>query len=168
MAESYQLTFSDEDQKMYGKLDSAIQDLSSAISYGDHILKKGWKAKPWSRGSTYIQQSAFVTAMVTSYGRAFTHSRGWPKLPHDLIEIYSPPEKEMHSYFLKKRNKLYAHSDSDFYGITPWYSKIHSDIHHHPVFEEKHEDILKLQIMCKNMISEIYRRKKIIKSRYIK
>jgi len=167
MAESYQLHFSDEDLRTYGKLDAAIQDLASASSYGAFILKKGWKAKPWSRGSTYLQQSAFVTAMIVSYCRAFTRSEGWPRLPKEFLDVYSADESHLHTQILDRRHKLYAHSDSVSYGVIPWKSDWHSDIQTHPVFELPHADILSLQTMCRKMVQIIKARMTEMKQAYV-
>lgn len=167
MPDSYELFFSEKDHKMYGKLEAAIQDLESASSYGGFILKKAWKAKPWSRGSTYLQQSAFVTAMVVAYGRAFTRSDGWPSLPKEILDIYEDKEAEVHARTMNLRHKLCAHSDSVNYGIRPWKSDHHSDIHTHPIFEVDHADIQTLQNMCRKMVSAISDRMSKIKEGYI-
>ena len=65
-SESRELFFEADDYKVYGRLDLASRDLSAAWDYAAFILKKGWKAKPWGRGSTYLQQSAFMTGMIVS------------------------------------------------------------------------------------------------------
>lgn len=126
MMESRELFFSDEDLKMYGKLDAAARDLHDAIAFGAFIIKKGWKAKPWGRGSTYLQQSAFMTGMMVSYGRAFTRSDGWPKLPSEFMSLYDADEAALHDSVMTQRHQIYAHSDSVSYPIKPWKSDYHS------------------------------------------
>ena len=167
VTDSYELIFSEEDHRMYEKLHTATGDLSLAVSYSDFILKKGWKAKPWSRGSTYLQQSAFVTAIVTAYGRAFTRSKGWPSLPKEFLDVYDAVENRVHDDIMNKRHKLYAHSDSENYGVRPWKSDFHSDISKFVIFEIDHADICALQVMCRKMISTISVRMGEIKGRYI-
>lgn len=84
MGEHRELVFEHDDLKLYSRLDVARRDLHDSMSFGSFILKKGWKAKPWSCGSTYLQQSAFITSMIVSYGRAFSNSDGWGPLPESM------------------------------------------------------------------------------------
>ena len=167
MTESYELFFETEDKKMYGKLDSAMDDLLLARSYGEYILKKNWKAKPWIRGSIYLQQSAFVSAMVVAYGRVFTRSIGWPSLPNYFMDIYDADEYSLHHRIIEKRNKLYAHSDSEKFDVRPWKSELHSDIKKVPIYYVEHSDILALQNMCKKMTCQISNKMIQIKSKYV-
>lgn len=168
MGESYELTFSDEDQRLYEKLRTSIQDLLYASAYGAVILKKKWKAKPWSRGSTYLQQSAYITAMVTAYGRAFTESRGWPMLPRGIMGVYTKDQKKVHKRIMTLRNSLYAHSDSAHYYVRPWKSDWHTDVTSDPILEVEHSEIEVLQVMCSRMVSAIHDRMEMIKNAYIK
>lgn len=66
-----------------------------------------------------MQQSAFVTALVVSYARAFTKSYGWPSLPDDVL-----PENEamaaLHNRLMGLRHEVYAHSDSKHHKVQPW------------------------------------------------
>lgn len=168
MSESYPLTFSDLDQKMYEKLDAAARDLSDSIAYGAFIIKKGWKAKPWGRGSTYLQQSAFMTSMVVSYARAFATSHGWPKMPTAYLNSFDAPEIELHERVLKLRNQLYAHTDSVNYPVKPYYSDLHSDIIHFHVLEMPYEDIEKLAGMCRKITRQCLADQVDIKAKYLK
>jgi len=167
MDDSRELFFSDEELAIYGKLHASFQDVLSASSYGDYILKKQWKAKPWSRGSTYLQQSAFETAMVTSYARAFTNRKGWPPLPAEFLKVLSETEMDLHYQILKLRHQVYAHSDSVSYDIKPWKSDHHSDISRTPIFEFHHDDIHVLRSMCKKVSTEIAHRMAEIKAKYV-
>jgi hypothetical protein len=50
------------------------------------LIKKGWHWMPWERrGTIYLRRAAFTTSLVTPYARPFTGSRGWPKIPTELI-----------------------------------------------------------------------------------
>lgn len=167
MNDSRELCFTDPDHKLYGKLDAANQDLASTCAFGEFILKKGWRAKPWSRGTIYLQQSAFVTAMVTSYMRAFSKSRGWPKFPDELLNLYDQSEHALHERVRTLRDQVYAHSDSVSYEIKPWKSEFHSDITMSPVFEFPHADIETLQAMCWKMRAGIDGMMAAIKAKYI-
>lgn len=166
MKEYGELLFNEEDTRLYSRLDIACRDLNDAISYGSFILKKGWKAKPWSRGSTYLQQSAFVTSMIVSYGRAFSKSNGWGYLPKAVHASFGPEEVSLHRRLLDDRNQLYAHSDSVHYPLKPWASDHHSDITRFQVREVPHGDILKLQEMCRKIISNCRAEQARIKAKY--
>lgn len=148
MSGSRKLSFSDEDMKRYGRLDIAARDLHDAQAYGAFILKKGWKAKPWSRGSTYLQQSAFVTSMIVSYGRAFTKSLGGGFIPDSVRADFTTAEAELHEKIMAERHQLYAHSDAARFPVQPWHSDLHSDIVMFQVRELSPEEITMLQEMC--------------------
>lgn len=143
MGEHRELVFEHDDLKLYSRLDVARRDLHDSMSFGSFILKKGWKAKPWSRGSTYLQQSAFITSMIVSYGRAFSNSDGWGPLPESMRASFDLDESCMHKKLIIDRNKLYAHSDSVHYPLTPWASSYHTDVIAFPMRELSPDDILK-------------------------
>lgn len=166
MNASRKLVFSAEDHALYEKLHASSQDLGSASSYGAFILEKQWEAKPWSRGSTYLQQSAFVTAMVVSYARPFTRSEGWPRLPNAFLEELNETEVLLHQRVLTLRHQVYAHSDSISYEVIPWKSDHHSDISRTPIFEFKHDEICILQNMCRKIRERISCRMSEIKEKY--
>lgn len=168
-SDSRELFLLPDDHNQYSKLHSAAGDLSSASQYGSFIRKKGWKAKPWSRGHTYIQQTAFVTAMITSYGRAFNKSQGlgrWAKLPPEMLDIYDKEELDLHKMILTKRDKIYAHTDAETFTVRPWKSDLHSDIMSISSHEMAHSDIERLQAMCRKMMDHISVRMEKIKSTY--
>lgn len=164
--ESRELFFSPEDYKAYGRLDIASRDLADASAYGAFILKKGWKAKPWSRGSTYLQQSAFMTGMIVSYGRAFTRSDGYGYLPSDMLGLFDEDEAALHRSVMTQRHQVYAHSDSVSYPIQPWKSTYHSDIIQFQVLEMAYDDIRRLQGMCDKIRRACAEEQEKIKSRY--
>lgn len=167
MRQSRKLTFCEEDTKLYGRLDIAVRDLHEAREFGAFILKKGWKAKPWSRGTIYLQQSAFVTSMVISYGRAFTESRGWGYLSRSLMESFTNEEASLHEKTISDRKQLYAHSDSVHYPVSPWDSDHHSDIIRFHVREVPSEEIAMLNEMCLKVIRSCRDEQVKIKARYI-
>ena len=110
----------EEKQRLYERLYVAAEDLGLARQYTQHLLKKGWHSAPWERrGSIYMQQSAFVTALVVSYARAFTKSYGWPSLSESFL-----PEDQgataLHKRLMGLRHEVYAHSDSKHHKVQPW------------------------------------------------
>lgn len=96
MSDSRKLAFSDDDKKRHSRLHIAARDLHDAQAIGAFILKKGWKAMPWSRGSAYLQQSAFVTSMIVSYVRAFTKSLGGGIIADWMRAAFTTAEAELH------------------------------------------------------------------------
>lgn len=110
---------SEQKQRLYERLYVA-EDLGLARQYAQLLLKKGGHSAPWERrGSIYMQQSAFVTALVVSYVRAFTKSYGWPRLPEGTL-----PEGQgataLHKQLMDLRHEVYAHSDSKHHKVLPW------------------------------------------------
>ena len=121
MERSGEVTFSEEAKKLYEKLWVSWQDIVFADYCAGVLLKKGWHAHPWERrGTIYKQQVAFTTALITAYARPFTGSKGWPKLPPDLIAAYDEQEKALHAQILRQRHTIYAHSDGGSYSVRPW------------------------------------------------
>ncbi|MEN3165644.1 hypothetical protein WI697_26650 [Tistrella mobilis] len=167
MENQLKIDFSDEDMRLYRRLDVACGDLCDAMSFGAFILKKGWKAKPWSRGSTYLQQSAFVTSMIVSYGRAFSEGRGRGYLTEEMRESFDSDEVTLHQRLIKDRNKLYAHSDLIHYPLTVSASSYHSDILTFPMREVPPAEILKLQDMCRKVIAACRDEQARIKAKYL-
>jgi len=105
---------------LYELLYAAQEDLRQAAFFAAHLLKKGWHFEPWQRRwSTYMQQSAYTTALVIAYARPFTESRGWPKFPKKLIRL-DQNQKKLHIDILKLRNSIYAHSDAEVRNIRPY------------------------------------------------
>jgi len=166
LSDNRELHFEEDDRRLYGKLHAASCDLASASTYGTFILKKGWRAKPWSRGSIYLQQSAFVTAMITSYGRAFGNSHGWPKLPEVLFTAYDEEQRALHKAVIRLRNKVYAHSDAISYHVQPLRSDLHGDIERIPIFEFDLSQTRTLIEMCSIMVSTIHKMREDIKNKY--
>jgi len=105
---------------LYGRLYVAQEDLRQAKYFVAHILKKGWHFQAWERRwTTYMQQSAFTTALVIAYARPFVESRGWPRLPKRLAP-YSKEQKALHNAILELRKKVYAHSDIERRNLRPF------------------------------------------------
>ena len=122
MSENMEFALNEKDKQLCDKLYVSGRDIAFAQQCAALILKKSWHCKPWERrGSVYFQQSVYVTALVVSYGRAFTKSKGWPQLTEGRLG-YSRAEKKLHKKLLELRNKVYAHSDSEKYSIRPWRS----------------------------------------------
>ena len=71
-----------------------------------------------SQGSICMQQAAFTTALIMSYSRPFIQSKGWPKLPQELVP-YNTTELHIHEQVMQLRHQGYAHSDSSRHKIRP-------------------------------------------------
>src|SRR3954447_4554282 len=94
------------DAKLYSKLYVSIKDVEFAQYCASVLLKKGWHSQPWERrGTIYQQQAAFTSALVTAYGRPFKKSKGWPKIPAELIP-YNEQEKKLHEHLIILRDKV--------------------------------------------------------------
>jgi hypothetical protein len=121
--------------RLYNKLFVSRLDLSSASYCLGVIMKKGWHFAPWEkRGSIYEQQTVFTTSFFVAYSRPFTDSRGWPKFPYELMSFDSS-ELDLHKSIIKRRNSVFAHSDSAFYSVKPWRTEgFATDILKAPVF----------------------------------
>jgi hypothetical protein len=105
---------------LYERLYIAAQDFEMARQYAAFLTRKGWHSAPYERrGTVYMQQSAFTTALVVSYARPFTKSFGWPPLPNEIAR-YEEPDLEMHEYLLGLRHEVYAHSDSSRHRVRPF------------------------------------------------
>ena len=105
---------------LYERLYVSAGDFSLAKQYAEHLLKKGWHAAPYERrGTIYMQQSAFTTALIVSYARPFTKSKGWPKFPQEFI-AYDESANQLHKKIMDLRHQVYAHSDSTNYSIRPF------------------------------------------------
>lgn len=105
-------------QSLHDRLLVACDDIDLAKYCASVILKKGWHINLPSerRGKVYEQQVVYTTALVIAYGRPFTDSKGWPRLPQRLI-TYDHREKLLHKTILQMRHTVYAHSDSAGYKI---------------------------------------------------
>lgn len=113
------LPISEHDRLTITKLHASASDLGTARTWAEHLLKKKWFRKSWSRGKTYGHQSAYVTALVVAYGRVFATGRGGFGFPKRLID-YNTDEWALHERLLETRNKVYAHSDLDKWTVKPW------------------------------------------------
>lgn len=109
-----------ERKKLYERLFVSRNDLNMARQYAQHLLKKGWHSAPYERrGSIYMQQSAFVTALVVSYARPFTRSHGWRPFPN-IKHLFCEEEKRLHQEIIDLRNEVYSHSDSCRFKVEPF------------------------------------------------
>lgn len=116
-----ELPLTQRDSSLYAKLYASVSDIAFARLCAEHIQRKGWNKRPWSRGSGYFQQSAFVTSLVVSYGRPFASARKEPKFPERLL-TYDAHQRTLHNHLIQQRNQVYAHSDLAHWTIRPWRS----------------------------------------------
>ena len=88
-----------------------------------------------------MQQSAFVTALVVSYARAFTKSYGWPPLPEDTLPV-DQGATALHKQLMDLRHEVYAHSDSKHHKVQPWRidSEALTDIRNAPTLRFTNEE----------------------------
>ena len=113
----------EQDAKLYSRLHVSSLDLDFARYCLGVLLKKGWHYQAWEkRGTIYQQQSAFTSALVMAYARPFKTSKGWPRLPSELVDFDSE-ESALHQHLMTLRDTVYAHSDSEQYTVEPWRTK---------------------------------------------
>jgi hypothetical protein len=155
------ISLNERDKQLYDKLYVARLDIAFARQCAETILKKGWHYKPWEkRGSIYFQQSAFMTALVVSYARAFTPSTGWRRLPKGLPG-YNREEDALHKRLLALRNSVYAHSASESYSVRPWRSgSFSTDIVGQPFLMLSRDDTMLFVNMTQKAISAIDAKRK--------
>ncbi len=111
---------SKNERSLYKRLYVAQYDLNQASSFAAYIRKNGWHFHPWERRwTTYMKQSAYTTALVISYARPFTESRGWPRIPKRLLP-YDQEQKALHERILTLRNEVYAHTDVEKRNVRPF------------------------------------------------
>lgn len=113
------LELSEPDRKLYTKLYASADDIRLARQWAEHIQKKRYFRKPWTRGKVYLRQSAYVTALVVAYGRVFASGRGGYQFPKRLMP-YGEAERNLHDRLLDLRHKVHAHSDLDKWNVRPW------------------------------------------------
>ncbi len=107
-------------RELYERLYVSALDFGLARQYAAHLLKKGWHSAPYERrGSIYMQQTAFTTALVVSYARPFKGSRGWPPFPKEFWQ-YDQTQSALHEHLIGLRDQVCAHSDSSRYTVKPW------------------------------------------------
>jgi hypothetical protein len=152
-----------DDEKLYSKLYVSISDVEFARYCACVLLKKGWHSQPWERrGTIYQQQAAFTSALVTAYGRPFTNSKGWPKIPEELIR-YNEQETKLHKNLITLRHTVYAHSDSENYSIRPWRSgDFSTDIVGAPTLRITSEDAQLFQVMTRRLIDGFRRKMELL------
>lgn len=147
----------DAKQKLYERLYVAAVDLGLARQYAQHLLTMGWHSAPYERrGSIYMQQSAFVTALVVSYARPFTQSRGWPKLPLDPL-YHDQSYLGLHDRLISLRHECYAHSDSKHFKVQPWRidSQTLTDVYGAPFRRLSKEECEQLLVMIDDVLARL-------------
>ena len=151
----------EQDHSLYELLYVAQEDLGQASFYAKHLLKKGWHFVLWEsrrRWTTYMQQSAYTTALVAAYSRPFVQSRGRPSLPKKLIQ-YSLSQKKLHESVLNLSHEVYAHSDVGSRRIRPLKINGHpSAIEFLPAMRLTKEEIEELLVMISITSSTIHAR----------
>jgi hypothetical protein len=159
-----EIRLGDSDAKLYNRLNVSSLDLEFAQYCVGVILKKRWHLQPWDkRGTIYLQQSAFTSALVVACSRPFKGSRGWPKLPPGLVEFDSQ-ENMLHSRIIDLRDSVFAHSDSKNYSVSPWQiGRFSTDIVGAPTLHISAEQaVLLKQMICKLQFAIRHRMNEIV------
>jgi hypothetical protein len=107
----------------YERLIVFEEDFRQADYFANFLRKKGWHFDPWDtkiRSSTYMQQAAFTSALVTAYCRPFAQSRGKPALSVKKMARYNTQQKALHERLITLRNEVYAHSEVAIRNVRPW------------------------------------------------
>jgi hypothetical protein len=106
-----------------------------------------------------MRQSAFTTALILSYGRPFTHSNGWPKLPAYVLKM-SDAQLALHFKLIKLRNQGDAHSDSAGFTTRPVHNfeGTHFDIIGVPFRKLDREDCQQVVTITTKLITNIKRK----------
>lgn len=158
---------SPEDEKVYGKLFASCNDLAFSRYCLGLITRKKWHHSPWEkRGTVYLQQSAFTSALVVSYGRVFTRSRGWRNLSVDLGH-FDGQELACHDRIMQLRHSVFAHTDSEHYSVRPWrIGDFSTDIVGAPILRITEEDAGLLDNMTNKLLVAMQARMKAILAAY--
>lgn len=161
------IQLSSADEKLYKKLFTSCRDLEFAQYCLAVITKRGWHhAEFQKRGTVYLQQAAYTSALFVSYGRAFTQSRGWGELPPD-VRCFSRTEAACHKRMMHARNSVFAHTDSSEYTIQPWSSgDFTTDIVGAPILRMSPEDAVLVDIMLPKCRAVMQKKMKSILARY--
>ena len=138
-----------------------------AREWAQHIQKKRWFRHPWSRGKTYLHQSAYITALVVAYGRVFASGRSAYNFPKRLIR-YDKVELELHNRLLELRHKVHAHSDLEKWTVRPWHADgFRTTIVGQPTHRIDEPDIELFLTMTEKLLVRISARMQEIVGRYI-
>lgn len=162
MIHSLFIDMAPDDLNEYRKLDAACTNLQMVRDYGKVLLKRGTDKQPWSRGSVYVYQSAFVTAMLVTYGRVFTGEQTMMK----FISIYGEQERAQHKRFMELRHEVYAHTDKKSHQVRPLHGDHISDMKAFVWHNLPADRVTKLMEMCSKMIAAFQEKQFEIKRRY--
>lgn len=101
----------EQNEALYTKLAASAEDLTLARRHTRNLLARQGDFGPIRDDNTdYWERVAFVTALVVSYGRVFSDSKGLPHFPIRLLQ-YTTREKDLHEELMLMRRTQYAHSD---------------------------------------------------------
>jgi len=108
-------------RKRFNKLVASQYDLSVVRDCAEMLLKEALHRtglETVRRPAAMRKQTIYMTALVISYGRVFTGSKGWVGFPGRLLKIFNTDEKGSHDELLVWRDKLFAHSDGTLQKIV--------------------------------------------------
>ncbi|KTT99045.1 hypothetical protein NS355_07855 [Sphingomonas yabuuchiae] len=152
------LEISERDRLDMTKLHASISDLSKAVTWAQHVMKKKWYRGPWSRGQTYSHQSAYITSIVMAYGRVFASGRNGRRFPEKLIQ-YDDSEWALHHRLLEMRNAVYAHSSLDRFTVKPWkVDDFETTVIGEPINKIEETDLKRLIVMAERLQSAASKR----------
>ena len=95
----------------------AHTDFSFCEYWTEYLLKNRLHSYEWERKWTvYYRQTAFVTALVVAYCRPF-NGRG--PISDKFCKSFTSKQLDIHRKIKRLRNSIFAHSDSEEFGVTP-------------------------------------------------
>ena len=118
-------TREEKEHQQLMRLAMSARDFRHALSAATFLTEECDWIKSYSNAERR-KFRCYETTMVVAYGRPFVQSRGqvappfnWNMVPE--LEL-GPDERRLHEQLLTYRNKLHAHSDSDFtnMGLEIW------------------------------------------------
>jgi hypothetical protein len=149
------------ERSFYERLIVFEEDFRHADYFASFLLKKGWHFDPWEkkiRWSTYMQQAAFTSALVTAYCRPFAQSRGKPALSVKMAR-YNTQQKALHEKLCTLRDQVYAHSEVSIHNVRPCIiGGVPSAIVTLPILKLAREEVEDARGMIHRMLAAIRRR----------
>lgn len=102
-------------RKQYRRYELAWYDLYHADNIARQIVEQELYDDARVKRST--KRLALHTALVVTYARPFTEAEGFVGLPSGVLDALDSDEQELHQALIDLRNKVYAHTDSEFFSI---------------------------------------------------
>lgn len=166
-------------KKQLVRLIISFNDFKNAFDIADLIIEENYQTKlEKSQGKekqTYRKVwESLNCAMVVGYNRPFSgndkkNKNPIPDLPTGVTKIFGKKEKEIHASLINNRNKFIAHSDSEAIDIELYYIKVEDTkldllipLQNPTRAPYLIENVIIIKAMCKKLMEEIFRRRKLI------